>query len=57
VRVYALVESGDPKEIDVFLREDDARRALEECLRDEPQWESVLSVQAVDLSSDRISPN
>ena len=55
--MYALVESGDPKGIDVFLREDDAPRALEECLRDELHWESVLSVQAVDLSSDRISPN
>jgi len=32
MRLYALVEAGDPKAIDVYLCEQDAR-ALEECLR------------------------
>ena len=36
MRLYALVEAGDPEAIDVYLREEDAQRALEDCLRDEP---------------------
>lgn len=32
MRLYALVEAGDPQAIDVYLCEDDARRALEDCL-------------------------
>jgi hypothetical protein len=36
VRLYALVEAGDPEAIDVYLCEEDAQRALEDCLRDEP---------------------
>jgi hypothetical protein len=38
VRAFALVEFGDSEAIDLFLREEDARRALEEALRDEPEW-------------------
>jgi hypothetical protein len=38
MRLYALVEAGDPQAIEVYLCEDDAQRALEDCLRDEPQW-------------------
>jgi hypothetical protein len=38
MRLYALVEARDPKAIDVYLCEDDAQRAVEDCLRDEPQW-------------------
>lgn len=33
MRLYALVEAGDPEAIDVYLCEDDAQRALEDCLR------------------------
>ena len=29
VRLYALVEADDPEAIDVYLREEDAQRALE----------------------------
>ena len=36
MRLYALVEAGDPEAINVYLREEDAQRALEDCLRDEP---------------------
>jgi hypothetical protein len=57
VRLYALVEAGDPKAIDVYLREQDAERALEECLRDEAQWRGLLSVAEVELSADRTSLN
>jgi hypothetical protein len=37
-------EAGDPKAIDVYLREQDAQRALEDCLRDEPDWRGLLRV-------------
>jgi hypothetical protein len=30
MRLYALVETGDPEAIDVYLREQDAQRALED---------------------------
>jgi len=43
-RLYALVEAGDPQAIDVYLCEQDAQRALEECLRDEPHWRDLLYV-------------
>jgi hypothetical protein len=52
VRLYALVEAGDPKAIDLYLSEEDAQRALEDCLRDEPQWRGVLAVTPIDLSAD-----
>ena len=29
MRLYALVQSGDPEAIDVYLAEEDAQRALE----------------------------
>ena len=55
VRLYALVEAGDPEAIDVYLCEQDAQRALEDGLRDEPQWRGLLRVEEVDLSD--TSPN
>jgi hypothetical protein len=57
VRAYALVEAGDPKAIDVYFREKDAKRALEECLRDEPDWHGLLSVEEIELSAERTSLN
>jgi hypothetical protein len=50
MRLYALVEAGDPEAIDVYLSEQDAHRALEDCLHDEPQWRGLLSVAEVELS-------
>jgi hypothetical protein len=38
MRAYALVELGDSETIDLFLQEQDARRALSEILWDEPEW-------------------
>jgi hypothetical protein len=52
-----LVELGDSESIDLFLREEDAERALEECLRDEPQWAGLLSVEPVELDELEVSPN
>jgi hypothetical protein len=52
MRLYALVEAGDPEAIDVYLCEQDAQRALEDCLRDEPQWCGLLHVAEVELSAE-----
>jgi hypothetical protein len=45
VRLYALVEAGQRQAIDVYLREEDAQRELEDCLRDEPEWRGLLRVE------------
>jgi hypothetical protein len=57
MRLYALAELGDPEAVDVFLCEQDAQRALEECLRDEPEWRGLLRVQEIDLEYADLSPN
>jgi hypothetical protein len=51
MRLYALVEVGDPQAIEVFLSEEHAQRALDDCLKDEPEWRGLLSVVAVDLQA------
>jgi hypothetical protein len=33
MRLYGLVEAGDPEAIDVYLCEQDAQRALEDCVK------------------------
>ena len=57
MRLYALVEAGDPEAIDVYLCEQDAQRALEECLRDEPEWRTLLRVEEIEFSGASSSPN
>ena len=57
MRAYALVELGDPESIDLFLREEDARRALEGMLLDEPDWAGRFYVEPVDLGEQRVSAN
>jgi hypothetical protein len=57
VRLYALVEAGDPEAIDIYLCEQDAQRALEDCLRDEPRWEGLRRVETIELSADKTSLN
>jgi hypothetical protein len=51
MRLYALVEAGDPEAIDVYLCEQDAHQALQDCLRDEPEWRGLLRVEEVELSN------
>jgi hypothetical protein len=34
--LYALTELHDPEAIELFITEEDAKRALEDCLRHEP---------------------
>lgn len=57
MRLYALVEAGDPEAIDVYLCEEDAQRALEDCLRDEPDWRDVLRVVPIELDEREVSWN
>jgi hypothetical protein len=57
MRLYALVEAGDPEAIDVFLSKEDAQRALADCLRDEPDWRGLLRVEEVELSGATLAPN
>jgi hypothetical protein len=52
VRLYALVEAGDPEATDVFIRPEDARRALEACLKDEPEWRGLLRVDLVEVDTE-----
>lgn len=52
------MELGDSESIDLFLREEDARRAaLEDALRDEPDWVGLLYVAAIDLDETGVSVN
>jgi hypothetical protein len=58
MRAYAFVELGDSEAIDLFLREEDARRALEEALYDEPAWtfmDDIDEHRAVDVTPARKS--
>jgi hypothetical protein len=57
VRLYALVEAGDPEAIDVYLCEQDAQRALEDYLQDEPEWRGVLEVKEIELDHEHTSLN
>ena len=51
VRAFALVELGDSESIDLLLREEDAERALGECLGDEPDWTGLLYVVPSSMSN------
>lgn len=50
MRLYVLVEAGDPEAIDVYLCEQDAQHALEDCLRDEPDWRGLLRVEEIEFA-------
>ncbi len=47
MRLYALAQAGDPEAIDVYLAER-TQHALEDCLRDEPDWRGLLSVEEIE---------
>ena len=57
MRLYALVEAGDHEAIDIFLFNEDAQRALEDCLRDEPEWRGLLRVQEIEAPGAELSQN
>ena len=50
MRLYALVEAGDPEAIDIYLHEHDAQHALEDCLRDELQEPTPILVGRIFLA-------
>jgi hypothetical protein len=54
---YALTEVHDPEAIELFITEEDARRVLDDCLRDEPQWRGRLEVTEVELGHEHTSLN
>jgi hypothetical protein len=49
VRVHALVELGDAEAIDLFVRKEDALKALEDAVADEPEWAGMLFVAPIEL--------
>lgn len=55
VLAYALVEIGD--EQDVFVRSEDAFAALEDAIKDEPDWAGTLYVVPIELDEREVSPN
>jgi hypothetical protein len=57
MRLYALTELHDPEAIELFISEEDARRGLEDYLRDEPQWRGRLEVKDVELDHEHTSLN
>jgi hypothetical protein len=57
MRLYALVEVGDPEAINVFVHEEDAQRALVGCLRDEPEWRTRLRIEEIEFADASSSLN
>jgi hypothetical protein len=57
VRAYALVEVGDHQAVDVFVRREDAFAALQDAIKDEPDWAGTLYVVLIELDEREISPN
>jgi hypothetical protein len=57
MRLYALTELQDPEAIELFISEEDARRALEDCLRDALRWRGRLDVKEVELDHEHTSLN
>ena len=56
-RAYALVEMGDHRAIDVFVRREDAFAALEDAVEDEPDCVGILYVVPIELDEREVSPN
>lgn len=54
VMFYALVSDEIQEVIEFFIRHKDAERMLAECLADEPGWETIIRVEAVEFG---VSPN
>jgi hypothetical protein len=48
---------ASPEAIDVYLFEQDAQHALDDCLRDEPAWRGLLRVEEIELDGTLQSAN
>jgi hypothetical protein len=57
VRVRTLVEIGDDQAVDVFVRRENALKALEDAVTDEPEWAGTLFVAPVELDERDTSMN
>jgi hypothetical protein len=57
MRLYALVEAGDPRATDVCYASKMPSGALADCLRDEPDWRGRLRVEEIELADTFQSPN
>lgn len=57
MRVWALAEEGHWETIDLFVRREDAERALKGCLRDEPDWKGLLRIEQVELAAGSAASN
>lgn len=58
MEAYALVSAWAPEEaVDVFLRREDALRALAEAVWDEPAWVNVLTSCRSSLRGGGVSVN
>jgi hypothetical protein len=53
----SLTELHDPEAIKLFITEEDVRRALEDCLRDEPRGAARLEVTDIELDHEHTSLN
>jgi hypothetical protein len=49
MRLFALVDRSLPEPIELYVRREDAERTLAELLRDEPGWQSLLSIEQIEL--------
>jgi hypothetical protein len=56
MRAWALVELGYSKAVDVFVKREEAFDALEDALRDEPDWAGTLYVVPIELDEGETSP-
>jgi hypothetical protein len=56
MRLYALTELHDPEAMGLFITEENAKRALEDCLRDEPDRRGLLRVEEIKFSGANSSP-
>jgi hypothetical protein len=49
MRLYALVDAGDPEAIDLSASKT-RKRALEDCVKDEPTWRGLLRVEEIEFA-------
>ena len=57
MRAYALVDIDDRLAVHVFVKREDALPALEDALKDEPQWSRALYVAPIELDEREVSAN
>jgi hypothetical protein len=48
---YGVVDAKIDEIVEVFASPDDAECFIDECLRDEPSWAAILSVEAIELEA------